>query len=65
VVEAKVRRMSVFKNGKFYHYESKLDRRRQINGKFVTGVAGSPEATVFQKSHLQALALRRPACPLA
>ena len=37
----KVRRMSVFKNGKFYHYEFKLDGRRHRGS---TGTANKQQA---------------------
>ena len=40
-VEARVRRMSVFKNGKFYHYEFFLDGRRHRGS---TGTANKPQA---------------------
>src|ERR1700687_821200 len=37
----KVRRMSVFKNGKYYHYEFVLDGRRRRGS---TGTANKPQA---------------------
>ena len=40
-VEAKVPGMSVFKNGKFYHYEFFLDGRRHRGS---TGTANKPQA---------------------
>ena len=48
----KFRRMSVFKNGKFYHYEFQLDGRRHRGS---TGTASKPQAIAEERRQRERL----------
>jgi integrase len=52
VVKARVRAMSVFKNGRFYHYEFKLDGRRRRGS---TGTANKQQAIAEERRQRERL----------